>query len=112
MTGIEFSRPIIVRLGTGYHCEVRDLMDAIRFLDEQPAAIRDEAFQAAHDACRDGLRNALSADEARDILCAFARRRDLLVAELGPAPLEDGDKLIGSTLASRRPSAPGVGMPL
>jgi len=54
----------------------------------------------------------LSADEARDILCAFARRRDLLVAELGPAPLEDGDKLIGSTIASQRPSAPGVAMPL
>ncbi len=76
-----FSRPFTVLVGLGFPHPVRDVMDALRLLDEQPWGLRDEAFHAAYDTCRDALRGHADADEARDVCCAFARRRGMLVDE-------------------------------
>lgn len=76
-----FSRPFTVLVGMGFPFKVCDLMDAVRLLDEQPSGMRDEAFRAAYGACRNALKGDIAADEARDVICAFARRRRLLIEE-------------------------------
>jgi hypothetical protein len=76
-----FSKPLTVLVGLGFPCHVGSLMDAIRVLDEQPSMTRDEAFHAAYDACKEALNNRKAADDARDVFCAFARRRGILIEE-------------------------------
>ncbi len=76
-----FSRPFTVLVGMGFPFKVCDLMDAVRLLDEQPSGMRDEAFHAAYGACRNALKGEVPADDARDVICAFARRRRLLIEE-------------------------------
>lgn len=74
-----FASPIVVLVGMGFPLEIRGVMDALRYLDGQPVSLRDEAFYATYDACRDALDSTVSVAEARDVLCALARRRGVFV---------------------------------
>jgi hypothetical protein len=82
MLDTAFASPIVVFVGMGFPLEIRSVMDALRYLDSQPALLRDEAFEATHGACRDALIGKTSVAEARDVLCALARRRGVLVEEM------------------------------
>lgn len=82
MPDASFASPITVLVGMGFPLKIRNIMDALRYLDGQPAVLRDEAFQATYDACRDALNGNAAVAEARDVLCALARRRGVLVDEV------------------------------
>ena len=82
MLDTAFASPIVVLVGMGYPLEIRGVMDAVRYLDGQPALARDEAFHAAYRASRD----ALSVAEAYGVLSALARRRGVLVEEIRTQP--------------------------
>jgi hypothetical protein len=63
-------------------------MDALRYLDGQPAVVRDEAYHATYSACREAVERKASIAEARCILRPGAasrrpRRRDVAAAGLG-----------------------------
>jgi len=77
----------------GFPYQVCDLMDAIRILDELPSSMRDEAFHATYAACREGLKGVIAANEARDVFCAFARRRGMLIEELWMDTLREGGNI-------------------
>lgn len=81
-----FASPIIVLVGMGLPLEIRGVMDALRYLDGQPALLRDAAFEATYGACRDALEGKATVAEARDVFCALARRRGVLVEEQWPQP--------------------------
>ncbi len=95
MLDTAFASPIVVLVGMGFPLEIRSVMDALRYLDGQPALLRDEAFEATYGACRDALNGQASVAEARDVLCALARRRGVLVEEMPtqPAPVVAGGSL-------------------
>jgi hypothetical protein len=90
MADISFASPIIVLVGMGFPLEIRNVIDALRYLDGQPALVRDEAFQATYGACRDALNGNAAVAEARDVLCALARRRGVLVDEVWTQPASVG----------------------
>ena len=97
MLDTAFASPIVVLVGMGFPLEIRSVMDALRYLDGQPAVLRDEAFEATHGACRDALNGKATVAEARDVLCALARRRGVLVEEMWTqAPSAD----LGGSLAA------------
>ena len=81
MLETSFTSPVVVLVGMGFPVEVRSVLDALRYLDGQPALLRDEAFHATYGACRDALNGTASTAEAHDVLCALARRRGVLVEE-------------------------------
>ena len=82
MLDTAFASPIVVLVGMGYPLEIRGVMDALRYLDGQPALARDEAFHAAYGACRDALNREAPVAEAYGVLSALARRRGVLVEEI------------------------------
>lgn len=86
MLDTAFASPIVVLVGMGFPLELRSVMDALRYLDGQPALLRDEAFQATYGACRDALDRTASVAEARDVFCALARRRGVLIEEIWAQP--------------------------
>ncbi len=86
MLDTAFASPLVVLVGMGFPLEIRCVTDALRYLDGQPAALRDEAFHATYGACRDALNGKVSVAEARDVLCALARRRGVLVEEAWAQP--------------------------
>ncbi|MBL8579333.1 MAG: DUF982 domain-containing protein [Mesorhizobium sp.] len=81
MLDTAFASPVVVIVGMGFPLEIRSVIGALRYLDEQPAMLRDEAFHATYGACRDALDGTASVAEARDVLCALARRRGMLVED-------------------------------
>lgn len=87
MLDTTFASPIVVLVGMGFPLEIRSVMDAVRYLDGQPAVLRDEAFEATYGACRDALDGKAPVSEARDVLCALVRRRGVLVEETWIPPL-------------------------
>ena len=93
MLDTAFASPIVILVGMGFPLEVRSVMDALRYLDGQPALLRDEAFEATYGACRDALDGKASVVEARDVLCALARRRGVLVEEIWPQPAAVAERL-------------------
>ena len=86
MLDTAFASPIVVLVGMGFPLEIRSVMDALRYLDGQPALLRDEAFEATCGACRDALDRKASVAEAHDVLCALTRRRGVLVEEIWTQP--------------------------
>lgn len=72
-----FSRPVTVLVGLGLPRRIEHAGAALEFLLEQPLSARDEAFEATVAACRDALGGRVDTAEAYDVLCAFARRRDI-----------------------------------
>jgi len=87
MLDTAFASPIVVLVGMGFPLEIRSVIDALGYLDGQPAVLRDEAFHATYGACRDALEGKSSVSEARDVVCALARRRGALVEETWIPPL-------------------------
>lgn len=86
MLDTAFSSPLVVIVGMGFPLEIRSVIGALRYLDEQPSMLRDEAFHATYGACRDALDGTASVAEARDVLCALARRRGVLFEESWTTP--------------------------
>ncbi len=88
MLDTSFSSPITVLVGLGFPLEIRGVMDVLRYLDGQPGQLRDEAFHATYSVCRDVLEGKASVSEARDVFCALARRRGVLLEDIHmqPAP--------------------------
>ena len=86
MLDTAFSNPVTVLVGMGFPRKISSLMDAIRYLDEQPSIVRDEAFQVTYAACRGVLAQENTPQEAYDLLCALARRRGILVEEMISEP--------------------------
>ncbi|MEQ1944049.1 DUF982 domain-containing protein [Mesorhizobium sp. VNQ89] len=84
MLDTAFASPVVVIVGMGFPLEIRSVIGALRYLDEQPAMWRDEAYHATYGACRDALDGRSTVAEARDVLCALARRRGVLVDEVWP----------------------------
>jgi hypothetical protein len=99
MLDTAFASSVVVLIGMGFPLEIRSVMDALRYLDGQPAALRDEAFEATHDACRDALSGSASVAEARDVFCALARRRGTLVEETWVMPTAPAPAIAGSLAA-------------
>jgi hypothetical protein len=95
MLDTSFASPICILVGMGFPLEIRSVMDAIRYLDSLPAVVRDGAFHATYGACRDALERKASVAEARDVFCALARRRGVLLEETWtqPAPAVTGGSL-------------------
>lgn len=81
-----FRRRITVLVGLGTPRSIESAGEALAYLLELPSGARDEAFEATVAACRDALRGLCDADEARDVFCAFARRRDVYMEDV---PTED-----------------------
>lgn len=96
MLDTSFTSPIVVLVGMGFPLEIRSVMDALRYLDGQPALLRDEAFHATYEACRDAIDGRAAVAEAHDVLCALARRRGVLVEEMWTQP----DAAAGNSLAA------------
>ena len=71
--------------------KITSLLDAIRYLDEQPSFLRDEAFHATYGACRDALNGDIASEEARDIFCALLRRRGTLLEDDWYVPIRASD---------------------
>ncbi|RLP25489.1 DUF982 domain-containing protein [Mesorhizobium sp. YM1C-6-2] len=97
MLDTAFASPIVVLVGMGFPLEIKGVMDAVRYMDGQPAQSRDEAFHATYGACRDALEGNASVAEARDVLCALARRRGVLVEERRSRP---ASAVAGGSLAA------------
>jgi len=90
MLDTSFASPVAILVGMGFPLEIRSVMDALRYLDEQPALLRDEAYHATYGACRDALECKVSVMEARDVFCALARRRGILIDEMWAQPATAG----------------------
>lgn len=86
MLDTSFASPVCILVGMGFPLEIRSVMDAIRYLDGLPAVVRDEAFHATYGACRDALERKAPVAEARDVFCALARRRGVLLEEMWTQP--------------------------
>ena len=81
MLQASFRRPVSVLAGLGHVRQVVSATDALVFLNEYPTRLRDEAYHATIEACRDTLIGAAEAEEAYDVFSAFAHRRGILLDE-------------------------------
>lgn len=88
-----FQHPVTVLVGLGFPRAITTVHEAIAYLDEVPRMMRDEAYQATCDACRDALTQRCSAQEAHDVFAAYARRRSVLVNEPFPQ-IHDDDQVM------------------
>ena len=92
-----FQRPVTVLVGLGFPRAVASVEQAMSFLDEVPTVMRDEAYRATCDACRDALTNRCSAQEAHDVFAAYARRRGVLVEEpMSGLPIARAGERVGA----------------
>lgn len=83
----DFDRPVTVLVGLGFPCRIETVSGALSFLDEYPTPLRDEAYFAALDTCRDARAGRLDAATAQDVFTAFARRRGIYVDDSLPEEL-------------------------
>ena len=74
-----FPRPISILAGLGFPRQIESVGKALAFLEEYPKLMRDEAYEATREACRDALAGTATAEAAHDIFCAFTRRRGILL---------------------------------
>lgn len=81
MRNLDFPQPATILVDLGFPRSVANVYDAFAYLKELPAFMRDEAYEAMCDACRDALRGKCTTDEAYDVFIAYARRRSILVDE-------------------------------
>lgn len=72
-----FARPVTVLVGLGLPRRIEHSGAALEFLLEQPLSARDEAHEATVAICRDALSGRVGTADAYDVLCAYARRRDM-----------------------------------
>ncbi|MGN6467386.1 MAG: DUF982 domain-containing protein [Rhizobiaceae bacterium] len=79
MPNASFRRPVVILAGLGHARRIASAAEALAFLEQYPARLRDEAYHATREACRDGLAGPAEAEEAYDIFSAFAHRRGILL---------------------------------
>jgi hypothetical protein len=88
MFSITTPRPVTVLVGLGYPLRIADACAALEWLESEPAAVRDEAFEATCAACRDAMAGTegveIETGEALDVVTAYARRRGILVEDDAP----------------------------
>ena len=80
-----FLRPVTILVGFGYPRRFLEARQALAWLEEQPPMLRDEAFHATRAACRDAIAGTADVAEVEAVLCAYARRRGMLVEDDGLA---------------------------
>jgi len=89
MLAIRSHRSVTILVGLGYPLRIRDARDALEWLESEPAAVRDEAYEATCAACRDAIAGAdgveIDPGEALDVVTAYVRRRGILVEDDVPA---------------------------
>jgi hypothetical protein len=76
-----FRRPVTILAGLGHARRIASAADALVFLEEYPTRLRDQAYHATIEACRDTLAGSAEAQEACDVFSAFAHRRGILLDE-------------------------------
>jgi hypothetical protein len=81
MLQASFRRPVTILAGLGHAHRIAGAAEALVFLEGYPTRLRDEAYQATIEACRDVLTGAADAQEAHDVFSAFAHRRGMLLDE-------------------------------
>jgi hypothetical protein len=84
MSTVGFEMPVIILVGLGFPCRIRSANAALVYLEGRPIGERDEVWEATLAACRDAVTGVTTAEEARDVFMAFARRRDILAEEQLP----------------------------
>lgn len=76
-------RPVTVLVGLGFPVRISDARSALEWLESEPAAVRDEAYDATRAACRDAIAGTegveIDTGEALDVITAYARRRGILL---------------------------------
>jgi hypothetical protein len=72
---------VTILAGLGHAHGIASAAEALMFLEGYPTRLRDEAYQATIEACRDALTGAAEAQEAHDVFSAFAHRRGMLLDE-------------------------------
>ena len=77
----QFERPVTVLVGLGIPRRLADVNAALSFLEELPTGSRDEAHEATVSVCRDVLSGTADIAMAYDLLCAYARRRDVFIED-------------------------------
>lgn len=95
LAAIVFRRPVTIRAALGHSRRIATPADAVAFLDGYPARLRDEAYHATIEACRESLAGMAEPQEAFDVFSAFAHRRGILLDEPieGPLPEQDPVRL-------------------
>lgn len=85
MLAIRSHRPVTILVGLGYPLRIRDARGALEWLESEPAAVRDEAYEATCAACRDAVSGTdgveIETGEALDVVTAYARRRGILLED-------------------------------
>ena len=81
-----FRRPVTILAGLGHARRIASAGDALLFLEGYPTRLRDQAYHATVEACRDTLAGSAEAEEAYDVFSAFAHRRGILLDE----PMDNG----------------------
>ena len=99
MLDTAFASPIVVLVGMGFPLEIKGVMDAVRYMDGQPAQSRDEAFHATYGACRDALEGNASVAEARCAVCPGPASRCSRRGKAEPAGLRSRRRLAGRLIA-------------
>lgn len=93
MSTVGFEMPVIILVGLGFPCRICSANAALAYLEGRPIGERDEVWEATLAACRDAVAGVTTAEEARDVFMAFARRRDILAEETIPLMHhEDGQR--------------------
>jgi hypothetical protein len=84
-------RPVSVLVGLGFPIRIGNAHEALEWLEAEPAAVRDEAYDATCAACRDAVTGTegveIETGEALDVVTAYARRRGILLEDDAPGVL-------------------------
>lgn len=80
---MRFDEPVFVFVGLGFPRSITSVADAHAFLCDWPQSKRDAAHAVALAACLDTLAGARTAQEARRLFTAFARRNRILAPATG-----------------------------
>jgi hypothetical protein len=84
-----FRRPVTILAGLGHAHRITSAAEALVFLEGYPTRLRDEAYQATIEACREALAGVAETQEAHDVFSAFAHRRGMLLDEPAEASSRD-----------------------
>jgi hypothetical protein len=84
MSNAAFDTPVTILVGLGFPCKIRSAKAALAYLEDRPSCERDDAWEAVVVTCRDALAERTTADDARNVFSALARRQDILVENTMP----------------------------
>ena len=92
MDRARFERPVTLLVGMGFPARIENTAEAYALLQDWPAANRNHTHAVALNACKAGIEGQVDPETVRAALVAFARRNDILVADMS-APT-DSSRLI------------------